>query len=54
MFGIFGDGSPTVTTVNPQHTYTDAGSYTVSLTAINSEGENTETKTGYITVTGGD
>ena len=50
----FGDDSPTVTTVNPQHTYTDAGSYTVSLTAINSEGENTETKTGYITVTGGD
>ena len=47
----FGD-SNTSTVQNPSHTYTSAGSYTVALTATNSGGNNTCTKTNYITVTG--
>lgn len=31
----FGDGSPQVPTVNPIHAYTEPGTYTISLTAIN-------------------
>lgn len=46
----FGDGS-TGTGQNPAHTYTSAGTYTVSLTATNSGGSSTVTNTGYITVT---
>ena len=46
----FGDGG-TSTAQNPSHTYTAAGSYTVSLTVANPDGGDTETKTGYITVT---
>ncbi len=45
----FGDGG-TSTAQNPSHTYTSAGSYTVSLTATNAWGSDGETKTGYITV----
>jgi PKD repeat protein len=45
----FGDGS-TSTTQNPSHTYTSAGTYTVKLTATNASGADTETRTGYITV----
>jgi hypothetical protein len=45
----FGDGS-TATTASPAHTYTTAGSYTVSLTATNAAGSNTVIKTGLITV----
>ncbi len=45
----FGDDL-TSTEENPSHTYSEAGVYTVSLTATNSEGSNTKTKTGYITV----
>ena len=45
----FGDGS-TSSLQNPMHTYTTAGSYTLSLTATNNSGSNTETKTDYITV----
>jgi para-nitrobenzyl esterase len=37
---------------NPSHTYTAAGTYTVSLTSTNSAGSNTTTKTGFISVTG--
>lgn len=48
----FGDGG-TATTQNPSHSYTTAGSYTVSLTATNSAGSDAETKSGYITVTTG-
>jgi gliding motility-associated-like protein len=33
----FGDGSPISTTINPVHTYTSAGSYTVKLIAANAE-----------------
>ncbi|WP_235270029.1 PKD domain-containing protein [Methanosarcina mazei] len=52
----FGDGSPIIdgTTSayqNPTHTYEKAGVYEVKETAINSVGRDTETKTGYITVT---
>ncbi len=46
----FGDGG-TSTAQNPSHEYTAAGTYTVSLTATNSCGSDTETKTDYITVT---
>jgi PKD repeat protein len=48
----FGDGA-TSTLQNPTHEYTAAGTYTVTLTATNSAGSNTETKTGYITVSTG-
>jgi PKD repeat protein len=46
----FGDGN-TSTTQNPSHTYVTEGVYTVTLTATNSGGSDTETKAGYITVT---
>ncbi|MFH1841624.1 MAG: S8 family serine peptidase [bacterium] len=46
----FGDGGNS-TAQNPQHTYTAAGAYTVSLTATNAQGSDVETKTNYITVT---
>jgi PGF-pre-PGF domain-containing protein len=46
----FGDGT-TATTQNPAHQYTTAGTYTVKLTATNSVGSDTATKTNYITVT---
>jgi PKD repeat protein len=46
----FGDGT-SATTKNPTHTYTKAGSYTVALTATNTAGSNTATKSGYIKVT---
>ncbi len=47
----FGDGTSS-TTQNPQHTYTTPGTYTVTLTATNEYGSDTETKTDYITVYG--
>jgi len=45
----FGDGG-TSTTRNPSHIYSSAGTYTVTLTAINNAGSDGETKNGYITV----
>lgn len=45
----FGDGN-TSTAQNPSHTYTTSGTYTVKLTATNSTGNDTETKTDYITI----
>ena len=45
----FGDGG-TDTVQNPSHTYIAEGSYTVSLTATNAQGSDTETKPDYITV----
>lgn len=45
----FGDGNSS-TDQNPSHQYTAQGSYTVSLTAQNDYGQDTETKTDYITV----
>ncbi len=50
----FGDGG-TSQAQNPSHQYTSVGTYTVSLTAANAYGQDTETKPDYITVaTGGD
>lgn len=49
-FWDFGDGY-TSNIQDPDHTYTLNGIYNVSLTAQNSEGSDTETKTGYIIVT---
>ncbi|MDD4454666.1 MAG: PKD domain-containing protein, partial [Candidatus Methanomethylophilaceae archaeon] len=48
----FGDGVNS-TEQNPAHTYADAGSYTVNLTATNGDGSNTLSRAGYITVDGG-
>ncbi|WP_321423207.1 NosD domain-containing protein [uncultured Methanobacterium sp.] len=45
----FGDGA-TSTEKNPNHTYTTPGTYTVTLTATNSAGNNTLTQTNLITV----
>lgn len=45
----FGDGA-TSTDQNPTHAYATAGTYTVTLVATNDFGEDTETKTNYITV----
>ena len=45
----FGDASIS-TAQNPQHVYSNPGTYTVSLTATNACGSNGNTKTGYITV----
>jgi len=46
----FGDGSAVSTEQNPSHTYTNPGTYTVTLTAANDCGTDTVTKTDYITV----
>jgi PKD repeat protein len=45
----FGDGT-TSTTKNPTHKYSKKGKYTVKLTATNSAGSNTATKTTYIKI----
>jgi PKD repeat protein len=45
----FGDGAWS-TLQNPSHTYSVVGTYTVALTVTNTEGGNTITRTGYITV----
>jgi len=45
----FGDGS-TSTQQNPAHTYTDPGTYTVTLTVSNAAGSDTAIKVGYIVV----
>lgn len=46
----FGDGG-TSTSQNPSHVYSGVGDYTVSLTATNADGSDTETKIAYIHVT---
>lgn len=49
----FQGGTPaTSTTQNPSVTYNTAGTYDVSLTVTNANGNDIETQTGYITVTG--
>ncbi len=50
----FGDGSPLSTDENPTHTYASIGNYTVTLTATNQYGNNTETKVDYISVLEGE
>ncbi len=45
----FGDGT-TSTLQYPTHTYTTSGTYTVSLKATNSFGDNIMTKTSYVTI----
>jgi len=45
----FGDGGNSAAQ-NPSHQYTAVNTYTVSLTATNAQGSDTETKPGYITV----
>ncbi|MCF6147445.1 MAG: PQQ-binding-like beta-propeller repeat protein [Candidatus Kuenenia sp.] len=46
----FGDGV-TDTTQNPTHTYNEAGTFTVSLTVVGTEGSNTKTVDNFISVT---
>jgi PKD repeat protein len=46
----FGDGSPLAAVENPTHQYTQAGTFTVRLTAANGAGPDTEQKVGYIHV----
>jgi subtilisin family serine protease len=46
----FGDGNSS-TDPNPTHTYASSGTYTVSLTVTNANGEDTEKKPDYVTVT---
>ncbi len=48
----FGDGTAHGTVQNASHTYTTAGTYTVTLNATNAGGSDVETKTGYVTVNG--
>jgi len=45
----FGDGTNS-TEQNPEHTYSTAGNYTVTLKASNANGTDTKTKTNYINV----
>jgi len=45
----FGDGGAS-TEQNPRHTYQNAGSFTVRLTASNAGGQNTNTKAAYVAV----
>lgn len=45
----FGDGNTSVQQ-NPLHSYNSSGTYTVTLTSTNAFGNDTETKTSYITV----
>ncbi|MCK8524143.1 PKD domain-containing protein [Aquimarina sp. D1M17] len=45
----FGDGT-TSTEQNPTHNYESGGTFTVSLTAVNNTGENTNIKTDFITI----
>ena len=47
----FGNGETSVTE-NPSITYNAEGEFTISLTATNADGSDTETKTNYITVLG--
>ena len=47
---LFGDGGIS-SLQDPTHTYTTAGTYTITLIATNSAGSNTITNPGYITVT---
>ncbi len=47
----FGDGIGTSNEKNPYYTYNDTGTYTVTLTATNDYGSDTEIKTDYISVT---
>jgi len=47
----FGDGGVSLSQ-NPSHTYTAAGKYVVSLTAINATGQDTKTVDNYITALG--
>ncbi|KAF1078388.1 hypothetical protein MKMG_00723 [Methanogenium sp. MK-MG] len=49
----FGDGT-TAAEENPRHVYTEPGTYAVSLEVTNADGTDTETKTGYISVTAAD
>lgn len=47
---VFGDGNSDIVQ-NPTHTYTEEGTYSVTMTATNSIGSSTTTKVDYITVT---
>ncbi|WP_424358642.1 PKD domain-containing protein [Methanocella sp. MCL-LM] len=46
----FGDGTPNSTEQSPVHQYVSAGTYAVTLTAINANGTSTVYRAGYVTV----
>lgn len=46
----FGDNAPTSNLQNPSHTYTQAGTYSVTLQTLGVSGNSTVTKNNYITV----
>ncbi|MDD4738278.1 MAG: PKD domain-containing protein, partial [Candidatus Pacebacteria bacterium] len=46
----FGDGTSDSSTLAPTHTYTSAGTYTVTLTVVTAAGTTISTRTNYITV----
>ena len=46
----FGDGTTDSSTLAPTHTYTSAGTYTVTLTVVTAAGTTISTRTNYITV----
>lgn len=52
QWDVNNDGTIDYTSQTPQHTYSNTGTYTVTLTVSNAGGSDTHTKTGYITVTG--
>lgn len=52
MVWDFGDGTTDSSTGVPTHTYTDPGTYTVTMTATNMYGSDTITETDLVTVNG--
>ena len=46
----FGDGSPKSTEIEPVHTYTDVGDYTVSLKSVGAKGDSTLIKENFVSV----
>lgn len=52
QWDVNNDGTIDYTSPSPQHTYSNAGTYSVKLTVSNVGGSDNLTKTGYITVTG--
>ncbi len=46
----WGDSTPNDTTASPTHTFTQAGTYTISLTVVDNDGASSTIKTSTVTV----